>query len=130
MRILLDTHVWLWLNGIAERLSPPAKAILVDGANELFLSAASTWEIAVKHAAGKLTLPMAPERYIPARLTENGIHPLSIHAAHTLRAGALPPHHRDPFDRMLIAQAQIEELQLMTADGRFDLYEVAVVRAG
>jgi PIN domain nuclease of toxin-antitoxin system len=129
MRILLDTHVWLWLNGAVEKLSAEAQATLRDGGNELYLSAASTWEIAIKHAAGKLQLPMAPERYIPVRMAENNVQPMSIHAAHTLRAAALPLHHRDPFDRMLLAQAKVENLHLMTADARFEPYGAALLAA-
>ena len=127
--ILLDTHVWLWMNGAVERLSEPAREILAAGEQELYLSAASTWEIAIKHAAGKLELPQPPERYIPSTLAENKIKPLAIHQAHTWRAAALPMHHRDPFDRMLIAQAQAEGLRLMTADARLEAYEVPILRA-
>lgn len=127
--ILLDTHVWLWMNGAPERLSEAARAILGDGEQTLYLSAASTWEIAIKHAAGKLELPQPPERYIPSTLAENDVKPLAIHQAHTWRAAALPLHHRDPFDRMLIAQAQAEGLQVMTVDGKFTHYEVPVLRA-
>jgi PIN domain nuclease of toxin-antitoxin system len=127
--ILLDTHVWLWMNGEVERLSGPAREILAAGGQELYLSAASTWEIAIKHAAGKLKLPQAPDRYIPSTLAENAVTPLAIHQAHTWRAAALPPHHRDPFDRMLIAQAQAEGLRLMTADSKLEPYDVPILRA-
>lgn len=127
--ILLDTHVWLWMNGAMERLSEPARELLAEGGQTLYLSAASTWEIAIKHAAGKLELPQAPELYIPSTLAQNDVRPLAIHQAHTWRAAALPPHHRDPFDRMLIAQAQAEGLRLMTADGKLDPYEVDLLRA-
>ncbi|MEE8587544.1 MAG: type II toxin-antitoxin system VapC family toxin [Acidobacteriota bacterium] len=127
--ILLDTHVWLWMNGAVERLSEPAREILAESEQELYLSAASTWEIAIKHAAGKLKLPQPPFRYIPSALAANNVKPLAIHQAHTWRAAALPLHHRDPFDRMLIAQAQAEGLQLMTADTRLEHYEVPILRA-
>jgi PIN domain nuclease of toxin-antitoxin system len=127
--ILLDTHVWLWMNGAVERLSEPARELLAEGGQELYLSAASTWEIAIKHAAGKLDLPQVPELYIPSTLAHNEVRPLAIHQAHTWRAAALPLHHRDPFDRMLIAQAQAEGLRLMTADGKLERYEVDLVRA-
>jgi PIN domain nuclease of toxin-antitoxin system len=129
MRILLDTHVWLWLNGAPERLSQMARDLLHDGGNELYLSAASAWEIGIKHAAGKLSLPMAPEQYVPMRMAENGVLPISIHTSHALRASILPPHHRDPFDRMLVAQALVEGLQLITADARLGLYEVSLLAA-
>lgn len=127
--ILLDTHVWLWMNGAVERLSQSARELLAEGEQELYLSAASTWEIAIKHAAGKLELPQAPDRYIPATLAENDVKPLAIHQAHTWRAAALPFHHRDPFDRMLVAQAQAEGLRLMTADDQLEPYEVPLLRA-
>ncbi len=127
--ILLDTHVWLWMNGAVKRLSEPAREILTEGKQELYLSAASTWEIAIKHAAGRLELPQPPERYIPSTLAENEVKPLAIHQAHTWRAAALPLHHRDPFDRMLIAQAQAEGLRLMTADSKLGRYDVPILRA-
>lgn len=127
--ILLDTHVWLWMNGAVERLSEPARELLAEAGQELYLSAASTWEIAIKHAAGKLELPQPPELYIPSTLAENDVRPLAIQQAHTWRAAALPLHHRDPFDRMLIAQAQAEGLRLMTADDKLERYEVDLLRA-
>lgn len=127
--ILLDTHVWLWMNGDVDRLSAAAREILMDGEQPLLLSAASTWEIAIKFATGKLQLPQPPEQYIPATLAANEVQPLAIHQAHTWRAAALPPHHRDPFDRLLIAQAQAEGLRLMTADRQLERYEVPVVGA-
>lgn len=127
--ILLDTHVWLWMNGAVERLSEPARELLAEGRQALYLSAASTWEIAIKHAAGKLELPQPPDLYIPSTLAQNDVRPLAIHQAHTWRAAALPLHHRDPFDRMLIAQAQAEGLRLMTVDDKLERYEVDLLRA-
>ena len=127
--ILLDTQVWLWMNGAVERLSEPAREILAEGQQELYLSAASTWEIAIKHAGGKLKLPQPPARYIPSTLAATDVKPLAIHQAHTWRAAALPLHHRDPFDRMLIAQAQAEGMRLMTADSQLEHYEVPILRA-
>lgn len=128
-RILLDTHAWLWFNGGDERLRPEVRDLLRDPDNDLYLSAASTWEIAIKVAAGRLELPMAPERYVPSRMTENGVLPLSIHPPHTLRAAALPMHHRDPFDRMLVAQAQVEALELLTGDPRLKPYDAPLIWA-
>ena len=124
-RILLDTHVWLWLQAEPERLSPRTLGVLSDRQNEVFLSAASAWEIAIKHGLGKLELPHPPEDYLPERLTRNGFEPLAVEHRHALRVASLPAHHRDPFDRILVAQAQIEELELMTVDQRLELYEVA-----
>lgn len=127
MKILLDTHIWLWMNGSKERLTESARDHLVDPGNELYLSAASSWEIGIKFAAGKLRLPESPERYIPSRLTKNQIRPLPIQQAHTLRASSLPLIHRDPFDRMLVAQAQLDDLALMTADSILAGYEVRLL---
>lgn len=126
-RILLDTHVWLWLNGDPERLSEEARQALVDPGNELFLSAASTWEIAIKHAAGRLELPAPPTQYIPIRLAENNVRPLPIQHGHTLAAADLPLHHRDPFDRMLAAQARQEDLVLATGDERLRVYDAPIL---
>jgi PIN domain nuclease of toxin-antitoxin system len=114
-RILLDTHVWLWLNGAPEQIAPAARDALAAMDTEIFLSAASVWEIAVKFAAGRLTLPLPPDRFVPSRMEANGILPLPIGQEHALRAAALPLHHRDPFDRMLVAQAQVGDCYLMTA---------------
>lgn len=127
--ILLDTHVWLWLNVAPERLSPRSLEILSSPRNEVFLSPASSWEIAIKCAAGKLSLPEPPDVYIPHRMAANGINPLPVHHGHALRAAALPVYHKDPFDRMLIAQAQVEKMKLMTVDGQFDDYDVEILWA-
>ena len=89
-RILLDTHVWLWFNGEPERLSEEARRAFVDPENDLFLSAASTWEIAIKHAAGRLELPAPPAQFIPTRLADNNVRPLAIQHSHTLAAAELP----------------------------------------
>lgn len=129
MKILLDTHVWLWLQAAPERLSEHALAQLRDGANELYLSAASGWEIAIKHALGKLPLPEPPERYVPSRLETSGMAALPVAMRHTLRVADLPDHHRDPFDRLLVAQAQLESMRLMTVDPRVGVYDVEILQA-
>ena len=126
MRLLLDTHGWLWMRAEPERLADSSRRLLRDPANELFLSAASAWEIAIKFAAGKLRLPQPPAAFIAQRLAEDRGFALPILHAHALRAGELPPHHRDPFDRLLIAQAQIEGLTVLTADREFGKYDVPV----
>lgn len=128
-RILLDTHVWLWFNGAPENLNEAARRALVDPESELFLSAASTWEIAIKHAAGRLELPAPPAQYIPTRLAENNVRPLAIQHGHTLAAAGLPLHHRDPFDRMLVAQARQEGLDLATGDPHLRAYRVEILWA-
>ena len=106
------------------RLSQQTRTLLQDPANEIFLSAASSWEIAIKHALGKLPLPMPPMEYVLSRMETSGTAPLPIQHSHALHAGSLPRHHADPFDRLLIAQAQLENLQILTADGQFAAYEV------
>ena len=126
-RILLDTHVWLWMNGSPSLLSQRAEEILADEENQLCLSAVSAWEIAIKFALGKLELPLPPERYVSSRMTANGVRPIPIQHDHAIQAGALPPHHRDPFDRMLVAQAQQLEMQLMTDDQKIGLYDVSIL---
>jgi len=128
--ILVDTHVWLWLNGSVERLSSGALELLSSPETEVYLSAASAWEIGIKHTAGRLSLPLPPDEYIAHRLVDNGISPLPIHHGHALRAASLPFHHRDPFDRMLVAQAQMEGFKLMTADRVLIEYDVEIVWAG
>lgn len=129
MRLLLDTQTWLWMQVSPERLRPEARDMLVDEANQLALSAASSWEIAIKYALGKLPLPEPPRDYVPARLRDGGVEPLAILHAHALQVATLPRHHRDPFDRLLVAQAQLDGLTLVTSDPVFDRYEVPVVRA-
>jgi PIN domain nuclease of toxin-antitoxin system len=129
LRILLDTHVWLWLQVTPERLSDESLALLADPANELFLSAASAWEIAVKVGVGKLTLPAPPDEYVPSRLTSSGTSPLPVELRHALHVANLPAHHRDPFDRLLVAQAQLERMPLLSADRQLAAYEVEILSA-
>ena len=124
---LLDTHTWLWWNGAPERLSPRVRAILEDPENPIYFSVASAWEIAVKVALGKLELPDSSEAYIPARLADNGFIALAIQLPHVLIVGKLPLLHRDPFDRLLIAQARHEGLTLLSVDPLVSQYPVPVV---
>lgn len=129
MRLLLDTHVFLWWFLTPEKLSDKARLLLEDPDNELLLSAASSLEIAIKSALKKLELPEPPVRYVTSRLETKGLRPLPIEHAHALRVGELPLHHRDPFDRLLIAQAQLENATLATGDPAFLLYDVDVLWA-
>ena len=92
-------------------------------------SAASGWEIAIKYALGKLPLPEPPDQYVPDRMQSSGVDALPIRMEHALRVAQLPAHHRDPFDRLLIAQAQIERVPLLTADSQLSLYDVALLPA-
>ena len=112
-----------------ERLSTRSRKLLRDEQSELLLSAASAWEIAIKVALGKLRLPEPVADYVTSRLAQGGMRSLPIEHAHALHVATLPPHHRDPFDRMLIAQAQIEDLPILTSDRRFRSYAVKVIRA-
>ena len=132
MRILLDTHVWLWMLVSPDRIGEEPRRALSDRGNELLLSAASSWEIAIKYRLGKLPLPEPPDQFIPPRLTRDGIVPLPVEHHHAVAVAALPDHHRDPFDRLLIAQARLEHLVLFTADRVFQQYPVEsmLVHAG
>ncbi len=126
MRLILDTHIWLWMVAEPERFSPESAALLQDGSNELLLSAASSFEIAIKFALGKLSLPAPPQEYVPAQIARTGVASLAIEHAHALAVAGLPPHHRDPFDRLLIAQAQMEGLTIVTVDRRIGVYDVPI----
>ena len=112
-----------------ERLAPRTRRLLADPANELLLSAASAWELAIKSALGKVRLPAPLSEYVTSRMAEDGVLALPVRHAHALRVAELPFHHRDPFDRLLIAQAQIEGLSLLTADRELRAYDVAIIRA-
>ncbi|MDQ3662682.1 MAG: type II toxin-antitoxin system VapC family toxin [Actinomycetota bacterium] len=129
MRILLDTQAWLWMQVSPERFSIEARTVIEDSASELYLSAASSWEIAIKYALGRLALPAPPAEYVPSRMERSGVTPLPVEHVHALHVSELPLHHRDPFDRVLVAQALLERLTVLTSDPRFDDYEVAVRRA-
>ena len=123
MRLLLDTHILLWW--LADDPSLPARAAdaIASADNVVVVSAASGWEIAIKKAAGRLD---APDDLLDA-LHDNDFDTLPITIPHALAAGALPAHHSDPFDRMLIAQAQAEQLVLVSVDGRFRGYDVELL---
>lgn len=128
-RFLLDTHVWLWMQTEPERIAAETRAIIDTVDNELLLSAASSWEIAIKYRIGKLPLPEPPHTYVPERLRRSDTTPLAVEHAHALRVAELPEHHKDPFDRLIIAQAQLLEMPVITADETFDSYEVDVIAA-
>jgi PIN domain nuclease of toxin-antitoxin system len=127
MNILLDTHAFLWWITDAQELSEKARSHIKNGNNTLFWSAASSWETAIKYALGKLPLSEAPGTFIPTELKKNRIELLPIASNHAFHAGQLPLHHQDPFDRMLIAQAQLESFLLLSSDSKFDQYDVEVV---
>ncbi len=125
MRLLLDTHTFLWWLSDWEQISESARAAIADPNNEVLVSAVTGWEIGIKKARGRL---VAPDN-LAAVVEEKRFEHLSLTFAHAERAAALPPHHRDPFDRMLIAQAQAEGLVLVTRDSRIADYEVATMGA-
>ena len=127
MRYLLDTHTFLWWNMDDAQLSSIAKNLIADGNNEIFLSAASAWEIAIKTVRGRLDLPEDPTRYISNRLSLHGFQALPVQIHHAVQVYKLPLHHADPFDRLLIAQSQIESMPLISVDSEIRKYEVEVV---
>lgn len=128
MRLLLDTHVWLWMVTSPERLSHEAAEVLRDERNELLLSAASVWEMAIKYRLGKLPLPEPPSRWVPPRLVRDNVQSLPVEHHHAAHVADLPIQHRDPFDRLLIAQARLEKLKLVTADPLLAQYDVELLR--
>ncbi|MBV9775054.1 MAG: type II toxin-antitoxin system VapC family toxin [Gemmatimonadetes bacterium] len=124
MRLLLDTHSFLWFITADPKLSPSADRELRSGGNQLLLSLASVWEIAIKVGIGRLPIPTPLEQFIPEQLTRNRIDLLPIALPHALETARLPLHHRDPFDRLIIAQALLEGLPVVSADGAFDSYPI------
>jgi PIN domain nuclease of toxin-antitoxin system len=124
MRLLLDTHAFLWFFIGTPSLSAKARASIEDESNEKFFSIASLWEIAIKASIGKLTLSKPFDDIFPDQLAHNGIDLLSITTAHVSAITNMPFHHRDPFDRLLIAQAMTEQMQIVSADAAFDNYAV------
>lgn len=125
MRLLLDTHVLLWWLLESPKLSPEALAILADPENDVLVSAVTHAEISVKRSLGKLESPWIPD----ALLSDNGFDALPFTADHGRRMLDLPFHHRDPFDRMLVAQAAVENLPLMTADVHIRAYDIRILDA-
>jgi PIN domain nuclease of toxin-antitoxin system len=127
MKLLLDTHVLLWVAGEPEKLSKTAQSLLEDSQNQLHFSAASLWEISIKNKLGRADFKVDLS-VLRRNLLDYGFEEIAINSAHTLAIDALPDIHKDPFDRMLIAQANVEGVTLMTADSVVAEYPVAVVR--
>jgi len=127
MKYLLDTHIFLWWNLGKGQLSERIIGIISDGENEIFLSAASAWEIAIKVAKKKLTLPEEPVRFVPSRMQYHGFQPLPIQIHHATGVHQLPMHHTDPFDRLLIAQSRFESMPLLSADANIRRYDLEVI---
>ena len=130
MKYLLDTNVWLWSLWEPERISRRAREVVADLSHAVSLSAVTSWEIAIKSAAGKLKLPESPTSYVPRRMADQGLRPLPVSHPHALAVFTLPLHHRDPFDRLLIAQARLEDMILVTADRIIEKYPVEILWAG
>jgi PIN domain nuclease of toxin-antitoxin system len=128
LKILLDTHTWLWALGDRARFSPAGLARLESKVDRFYLSAASTWEIVIKVRLGRLRLPFEIGAFLRARVALTPATRLPVTHEHALQLADLPLHHRDPFDRILISQAQVEGLAIMTADRAFEAYSVPLVR--
>jgi len=124
MKILLDTCTFLWVITNAPQLSNPARELFADPANKVYLSAVSTWEIAIKHALGRLPLPEPPGRFIPEQRQQHSVEALPLEEEATLYLGRLPNYHNDPFDRMLICQAIMHGLVILTPDELVTQYPV------
>ena len=129
MRLLVDTHAWLWFLLTPDRLAESALDALSDRRNRLWLSVASEWEVIIKYGLGRLALPEIPSTFLPSRLAATDCSVLPVEERHVLRLESLPMHHRDPFDRMLIAQALTDDLVIVTGDPAFPPYEVPLLWA-
>jgi PIN domain nuclease of toxin-antitoxin system len=127
VRALLDAHVLLWWLVDDPRLGDGARRVIGGADSELYFSAASSWELAIKVGLGRLKLPGPARNLIPRVLREQSIRPLDVTHAHALAVADLPPHHRDPFDRMLVAQARLEKLAIVSADPEIARYGVKIV---
>ena len=127
MKFLLDTHAFLWWLSDPEKLSSRAFETIEAAEHEIYLSPASSWEIAIKMRLGRLALPKDLSSYIPQKMLSNGFRSLGIEQIHALETYHLPDHHRDPFDRMLIAQARVEKMPIITKDALIEKYVIETV---
>jgi PIN domain nuclease of toxin-antitoxin system len=124
MKILLDTCAFLWIISDMPELSETGRLLFVDPTNEVYLSSVSAWEIAIKHALGRLPLPETPERFVPTQRKQHRIDPLPLEEEATLYLSRLPSYHQDPFDRMLICQAVVHGMVILTPDELIRQYPV------
>jgi len=129
MNLLLDTHVWLWSLTAPELIAAETLDLMSDMENQLYFSTVSAWEIAIKYRIGKLPLPEPPVQFVPSRLNRDGIVSLPVENRHALAVSELPLHHNDPFDHLLIAQAQVEGYFLVTYDEKIMAYDVEIIHA-
>jgi PIN domain nuclease of toxin-antitoxin system len=127
MKVLIDTHTFLWWNIDSPLLSARAKDIIANGRNVVFFSAASVWEIVIKTSKGRLILPDLPAKYIASRMSMYRFRPLPVLMSHATHIYELPPHHTDPYDRMLIAQCQMESIPLVTRDENIQHYDLETI---
>lgn len=127
MKALLDTHTFLWSNTDDPRLSRRVRDLIEDGVNDLVFSAVSALEIAIKYARRRLPIPEPPETWVTRRVALQGLRLLAVEMSHALRVADLPLHHNDPFDRLLIAQSQLENLPILTSDPNIARYDVEVI---
>ena len=124
MRLLLDTHAFLWFILDDPQLSPAAKAIIEDPANDVAISPANYWEIAIKIGLRKYSLPQPYQPFMESQIAANDFRILHIEPRHTSLLTNMPPHHKDPFDRLLVAQAIVEDMPLVSGDPQLDAYPV------
>jgi len=130
MKYLLDTAVWLWSLDSAELISDEGREIIERGEEEIYLSAITSWEISIKMRLGKLDFPAPPAHHVPRFMAKQSLRPLSVNHSHAARVYDLPAHHRDPFDRMLIAQALVEDMVILTSDRSFKKYPARLLWCG
>jgi PIN domain nuclease of toxin-antitoxin system len=130
MRFLLDTHTWLWAVSAPERLRRVGAELIESRENTVVLSTVSAHENAINVSLGKLEVPEPVEKFVSSRIDALAMTTLPVYLSHALRVADLPQHHRDPFDRLLIAQSQIERLPLMTADATIAEYDIEIIWIG
>jgi PIN domain nuclease of toxin-antitoxin system len=128
VKYLLDTHVFLWWILGDLRLPTAVRKAIESARGNVFISVASLWELLIKTRTGKITLPdISPENFLLREIQANHMEILTIHAPHVFEAAALPPHHKDPFDRMLVGQARVESMTLVTKDSALQAYDVPIL---
>lgn len=127
MNVLLDTHAFLWFTGADKRLSATARSTIEDPENSCLLSMASAWELSIKASQGKITFDEPFESFLPEQLRLNGFDFFNITWQHVAQVHSLPFHHRDPFDRLIVSQALVDELPVITRDGSFTAYGVETI---
>jgi len=127
MRILLDTHTFLWWLEDNPQLSQTARDAISNWDNEILISTATIWEISIKYGYGKLALAEPPDTFLPDMISQEGFTVLPVKLEHATHVYKLPLHHRDPFDRLLIAQSQIENCPLISADRQFSAYGISIL---